>query len=636
MDIRPRSSLVAAVLLAVALAACSDDDSPTGGGPNDDTPPVVSTVTPIDDHNIDITFDEQVTKGSAENEDNYTIILAPVPFAASRGVNGAVGGGVTVAGATLKNDAKTVTVSTQQSMAGLNLEVTVHNVSDLTGNVIGEAGSSKSFAGSNTTDVTAPTVVEHAPLANGHNIAVNPTVVVQFSEALQSANALWFPGGAGSASAGVSPSPAGGVSFTMLIDGAKLTLTPNAPLEFNTTYTVSVSGTDFSGNAGSNTQWSFTTLVNNDHTPPTLVSTSPANLATGVNVNSNLSMTFSEEVNQSELNILLVPDPGDGLATWSNGGKTVTFDPTAPLLADQSYTLTIYPNGVFDLAGNGIDGLHTVTFTTAAQLASGSIAGTITGDAGSEADDPTGATVIAADGIPFSGPFNIIGSVKVAANNTYAIPYLSDDVYYLLCVMDTSGDGDLDPGAGDAIGAYGVDFATSDFNPDSVYVSAGAHVTGNDFTLFDPSAVTGTVTYTGTAKGDYSIFVGLFDTTGWSITDLPVIGTVALNFDNEWGFNTLDQEFPEDDYYVGAFMDINGNQAFDPLIDPAGFYGGIVTPTVLHIVNGNDITGIVIHITDPTPGLVGTASVLWPKATHNPAFQSLVEAVRQSQLQASR
>ena len=68
MDIHPRLSLVAAVLLAFALAACGDDDGT--GTPNDTTPPSVSSVTPIDDHNIDIRFNERVTEASAENEGN--------------------------------------------------------------------------------------------------------------------------------------------------------------------------------------------------------------------------------------------------------------------------------------------------------------------------------------------------------------------------------------------------------------------------------------------------------------------------------------------------------------------------------------------------------------------------------------
>ncbi|HET6463217.1 MAG TPA: Ig-like domain-containing protein, partial [Candidatus Krumholzibacteria bacterium] len=481
MDIRPRFSLVPALVLVVALAACGDDSNPAT--PNDTTPPGVSTVTPVDDHHIDIAFSEQVTKSSAEDESNYVISPAPIPVSPRGGATAA--GGITIAGATLKGDNKTVTVSTDQSMAGLSLQVTVHDVSDNSGNKIGEGGSSKPFTGSNTTDATPPTVVSKAPAAGATNIAVNATVVVNFSEAIQSASAAWFAGpGAGVASA----SALGGESFTQAIDGSKLTLTLNAPLAYSQLYTVTVNATDFAGNPSGTTQWSFTTQANNDHTPPTLVSTVPANLAAGVDVNSDLSLTFSEAINQSDFNVEIAPDAGDGVATWSNGGKTVTFNPTAPLATDTQYTFSIFNDGVFDLAGNGIVGVTTVKFTTATTLAPGSIAGAVTGDAGTPAANPSGAVVIATDASPFNGdPFHTFGSTKVPASYNYSILYLVDGTYYIVSVKDSNGDGDLDPSNGDAIGGFGVDVPLNDLDPDAIEVAGGAHVTGKNFALYDPS-----------------------------------------------------------------------------------------------------------------------------------------------------
>jgi len=640
MDIRPRLSLVAAVLLAFALAACGDDDNTAA--PNDTTPPGVSTVTPVDDHHIDITFSEQVTKSSAEDESNYAITPAPIPVSPKGGA--AAAGGITVAGATLKGDNKTVTISTQSSMAGLNLQVTVHDVSDMTGNKIGEAGLVKPFTGSNTTDETPPSVVSHAPLANATNIVINATVVVHYSEAIQSASSLWFAGpGAGVASGNLPASAQGGVSFSQNIDGSTLTLTLNTPLAYSQLYTVTVNATDFAGNPSGTTQWSFTTSANTDHTPPTLVSTVPANLAAGVDVNADLSLTFSEAMDQENFLVELVPDPGDGVATWSNGGKTVTFNPAAALLDDTQYTFTIFPNGVFDLAGNGIVGVHTVQFTTASTLAGGSIGGTVTGDPGTGANDPTGEQLIVADGNPFSSAVNVFGSATVAGNNTYNVLYLPDHLYYVITVMDTNHDGDLDPSSGDAVGGFGVDVANGDLDPDSIAVVGGAHVTGKNFAMYDPTTASGTVTYNGTAKGDYPIYVGLFDTNGFSITDEPLAATDAFGPEHDWLYNSGEGAlaggpFVEGNYYIGAFMDINSSGSFEPLVDPAGFYGGLPAPTAVNLTNGADRTNIVIPISDPAPGLVvrGTASVVWPKAKPNASFQRLVDFVRQSQQQASR
>ena len=634
MDIRSRFSLVAAALLALSIAACGNDSNPTT--PNDTTPPGVANVTPVDAYHIDIAFSEQVTKASAENEANYTITETGAVPVAPRGIATAKGAGFPIVGATLKNDNKTVTLATGSSMSGFNFDVTVHNVSDMTGNKIGEAGTTKPFTGSNTADDTAPTVVSHTPLSGATNIVINANVVVTFSEALKTATAQWFPGAPGL----VAKNRALGVivEHTTTIDGATLTLTPTGPLAYNQVYTVIVSGTDAASNAGGNTTWSFTTTANNDHTPPTLVSTSPANGTTYVPLDANLSLTFSEAIDSSRSNVQLVPDPGDGVATWSNGGKTVTFNPTAPLLANQQYTLTIFPNGVYDWAGNGIVGLHTATFTTGATLASGSIAGTVTGDAGSPAADPSGATVLASNSNPFvGGSFSVFNSTKVAANDTYTMPNLPDGLYYIVSVLDTNHDNDLDPSTGDAVGAFGVDISLGDTTPDSLAIAGGAHLTGKNFALFDPSTASGTVTYTGAIVGDYPVFVGLFDTNGFTPTSQPVTGTEGSGTDHEWAFNTIEGTFQEGNYYVGAFMDVNLDGNYQPASEPAGFYGGLPAPTALNLANGHDNTGVVIHITDPVLTASAPApAMIWPKAKHNASFQHLVDFIRQSQLQASR
>jgi hypothetical protein len=83
-------------------------------------------------------------------------------------------------------------------------------------------------------------------------------------------------------------------------------------------------------------------------------------------------------------------------------------------------------------------------------------------------------------------------------------------------------------------------------------------------------------------------------------------------------------------------MDINGNDTYDPAIDPAGFYGGLPTPTSLNISDGHDISGIVIQISDPVLTTNASGNVAWPAAKHNAAFQRMCDVVRQAQLQASK
>jgi len=625
MDIRPQFSLVAAALLALALAACSSDSSPTGGGTTDTTPPGVTAVTPVDAYHVDVTFNEQVTKSSAEDESHYVLTPVAPPVAPASSAMGVLG----VADATLKNDKKTVTLTTNSSMSGLNFDLGITGVSDTHGNDITETVS-KPFTGSNDPDVTAPQIIEKSPAAGATNAPIGTPVTIKFSELL---NNTTF-------TSGVSwTSGAGPVDFSISHDGTQYTLTPSAALGYNQLQTISLTGVqDPSGNTLVDTEWSFTTTNTADHTPPTIVSTTPANLATNVDVNANLSFTFSEPVTIEQDGISTVPDLGDGTPTWSNGGKTLTFDPANPLLSNQQYSVIVNPNGVKDLSGNGIVGVHAYVFTTGSTLASGSIAGTISGDPGSAAADPTGATVVAVDGTPFAGAFNILGSATVAGNDTYSIQHLADGDYYLISVLDTNHDGNIDPSNGDAVGSYGVDFANMDFSPDSVVISGGTHATNVNFKLYDPSVITGSVAYDGVHNEGHSVYIGIFATAGFDpATSSPLAYTEAYwPGYPEWGVNTLDTPLPAGNYYVAAYLDVNDNTDYDPATDAAGVYGGLATPTAVHIANGNDISGIVVLMADPAPAVTATSHVDWSSARHGTQYQHLFKAVKEADLHASR
>jgi hypothetical protein len=620
MEIRSRIPLLATLLLVLGLAACSDDDSPTGGGTPDTTPPGVTTVTPVDAFHIDVTFNEQVSKSSAEDDSHYSLTQATVVAAAPRGELGAPGDPVAIAAASLKTDQKTVTLSTETSMAGLNLGLSVQGVADTHGNDITEPVG-KTFTGSSDPDVTAPTIASRSPAPGATNVPVGTTVTIQFSEPVTTVSfnngVTWSSGG-------------GPVTFSVQEDQATFVLTPGGPLNKNTVYTVSVTGVeDPAGNAVTTTEWSFTTTNVADHTPPTLVSSSPANLATNVDVNTNLSATFSEPIDQDNFYVSVAPDPGDGTATWSPDGKTVTFDPDVPLLDNQQYTIAVYPDDVFDLAGNSFADFRTVVFTTGSALEAGSIAGTISGDPGTAAADPTGAFVIVSDGN------QIIATTIVADNNTYLVSHLPDGQYYLACALETSGDGFLDPTSGDAAGAYGVNLV--DFEPDSVVIAGGNHATGKNFAIYDASSITGTVTYGGThANESHLLHVGLFSTAGFSPTDDPLFTYETFWPDAKWYFSQWEWEYPDGNYYVGAFLDVNDNFTFEPGIDPSGFYGGLPTPTSLHVANGSDVVGIVIPMVDPAPGASSSAISAWPAAKHDAKLQRLFDVVRQARLHASK
>jgi hypothetical protein len=119
---------------------------------------------------------------------------------------------------------------------------------------------------------------------------------------------------------------------------------------------------------GTNFQSTFTTA---DLTPPTIVSTVPANLATGVPVNTVISATFSKPMNVTTINtttftvkVTATSAPVTGTVAYNAGTNTATFTPSAPLASLTTYTATI-TTGAKDTNGNAVAANFNWTFSTA-------------------------------------------------------------------------------------------------------------------------------------------------------------------------------------------------------------------------------------------------------------------------------
>src|SRR5262245_26496749 len=116
-----------------------------------------------------------------------------------------------------------------------------------------------------------------------------------------------------------------------------------------------------------------------DTTPPTLVSTNPADEAANVSTGSDVVLVFNENVALGTGDIVITdgagdtrtitvggaPDP-DGAVTVS--GNTVTINPTADLAAGTAYHVTVASGAVQDTSGNAFAGIGAggLDFTTAA------------------------------------------------------------------------------------------------------------------------------------------------------------------------------------------------------------------------------------------------------------------------------
>ena len=243
-------------------------------------------------------------------------------------------------------------------------------------------------------DATAPTVSSFNPSDGATGVAVDSNITLTFSEAIQrGTGAIQLR--SGSASGTVVESFDAASSSRLSISGSTLTVDPTSTLSANTQYFLTfAAGTvkDLAGNsyAGVST-YDFKTL--SDTTAPTVSLFNPTDGATGVAVNSNITLTFSEAIQRGAGSIQLRSGSASGTVVesfdaasssrLSISGSTLTVDPTSTLSANTQYFLTFAAGTVKDLAGNSYAGVSTYDFKTATASTSGgfNIVINYTGDA---------------------------------------------------------------------------------------------------------------------------------------------------------------------------------------------------------------------------------------------------------------
>jgi hypothetical protein len=107
-----------------------------------------------------------------------------------------------------------------------------------------------------------------------------------------------------------------------------------------------------------------------DTTPPIVLSTDPADHATGVDRGTTVRATFSESIDAASATGQTFTLQGGGGApvagSVSASGSTILFTPSSALQGEVTYTATI-TTGVRDLAGIAMAQSYTWTFTTAGQ-----------------------------------------------------------------------------------------------------------------------------------------------------------------------------------------------------------------------------------------------------------------------------
>lgn len=181
-----------------------------------------------------------------------------------------------------------------------------------------------------------------------------------------------------SAEAAFTLTPAGGTpvagTFTWAPGFTNMTFTPNAPLAASTVYTAALAA-GIQSKAGPAIGWgesiSFTTNAG-----PIVVAASPT--GTNVPLSSKISITFDQLMHKTSAaqTTTFSPNVHDTYA-WLPGGKTIVFTPTAALLPNRTYTVTV---GAQTRAANGLTlgKAYIFTFTTGTTLSPAALAMTAT------------------------------------------------------------------------------------------------------------------------------------------------------------------------------------------------------------------------------------------------------------------
>jgi hypothetical protein len=214
-------------------------------------------------------------------------------------------------------------------------------------------------------DALAPTVISTVPANAATGVPINQKVTATFSEPMDPStiSTTTF-----TLTQGVTSIP-GAVTYV----GTTATFSPASNLAFSTTYTATIKtgAKDLAGNAlASNFVWSFRTGAVPDTTAPTVISTVPANAATGVPINQKVTATFSKAMDPATITIStfkLQLGATNVSGTVIPVGTTATFSPLSDLLVDTTYIATI-TTGARDLAGNPLASNFVWSFRTGAAL----------------------------------------------------------------------------------------------------------------------------------------------------------------------------------------------------------------------------------------------------------------------------
>lgn len=207
-------------------------------------------------------------------------------------------------------------------------------------------------------DVIAPTVTYMTPATGAAGVAIDSSVTVTFSEAIDPAsiNQQTFT--------------VSGVQGVVTYEPtSKTAMFTHPPMSTNSTYTVTITKgvKDQAGNSmGSAYTWTFVTSSSTDTVAPAVISVAP--MALNVPVNSAITAAFSEPMDISTVNSAFTVRETITAASVAGSteyiGGAVTFTPSVVLKGNTAYTANIATTAS-DLAGNRLSATNSSwSFTT--------------------------------------------------------------------------------------------------------------------------------------------------------------------------------------------------------------------------------------------------------------------------------
>jgi len=167
-----------------------------------------------------------------------------------------------------------------------------------------------------TEDTIPPKITLTSPYHGSTEVKMDSEIIVTFNEPMNISSISYL----------CSPDP-GGWSVLWNFENSEATFS-HTNFSSLTSYTFRITGAqDVAGNYLTfwwyiPNPWTFTTK---DVIGPEITTTTPSNGTTGVLLNTDIVVTFSEQMNTTTVTFSCKPDPGGWVTYWSNNDRTVTY-----------------------------------------------------------------------------------------------------------------------------------------------------------------------------------------------------------------------------------------------------------------------------------------------------------------------